>query len=354
MNKQAIIDNYYKTFGIKKVNTAALKDQKLFNLFKRPKKQTKSQQAHYMNDTKNGTHQMDLLYLPTDDGYKYALVIVDLATGLTDAQPLKAKTGVLDGIKAIYRRPILDPPKLVQVDAGTEFKGDVRDYFRNKGIAVRVGKPGRHKQQAMVENRNKIIGKALLMRMAAQELNTGEPSHEWVKYLPDVIREVNERYEREPIDYDDVPDQPICHGDTCQLLDIGDKVRIKLDEPEDLLTSKRLHGRFRAGDTRYENKERTIENILIYPDQPPMYVVSGLSHTAYTKGELQKIPDNEQNPPAAVQDRFIVERLLDRKKMKGRIYFKVKWQGYAKPTWEPRSVLIQDIPGMVHDYETNQ
>ena len=354
MNQQDVVRNYYQTFGIKKLNSKALQDQKLYNLFKKPKKQGKYEKAHIINTEKDGIHQMDLLYLPNDDGYKYALVIVDLATRLTDAEPIKAKTDVLDAIKTIYRRGILHKPKIIQIDAGPEFKGDVRKYFDDNNISVRVGKPGRHKQQSMVENRNKIIGKALFTRMAAQELNTGEPSKEWVKYLPKVIKEVNERYEREPISSEEIPDQPICKGDNCKLLSIGDKVRIKLDEPEDILTSKRLHGRFRAGDTRYENKERTIENILIYPDEPPMYVVSGLPTTAYTKEELQKIPPNEQNPPDSVQERFIVERILDKKRMKGHVYYKVKWQNYKKPTWEPRTVLIEDIPQMIRDYEASQ
>ena len=36
-------------------------------------------------------YQADLLFLPNDEGYKYALVVVDIGSGLCDAEPLKSK-----------------------------------------------------------------------------------------------------------------------------------------------------------------------------------------------------------------------------------------------------------------------
>jgi hypothetical protein len=35
-----------------------------------------------------------------------------------------------------------------------------------------------------------------------------------------------------------------CSGDSCTLLDVGTKVRVALDEPENLITGKVLHGKF--------------------------------------------------------------------------------------------------------------
>lgn len=39
----------------------------------------------------DAVHQADVLFLPNDDGYKYLLVVVDVATRLTDAYPMKFK-----------------------------------------------------------------------------------------------------------------------------------------------------------------------------------------------------------------------------------------------------------------------
>jgi hypothetical protein len=40
----------------------------------------------------NNTHQIDLLFLPEDNGYNYALVCVDLASKYIGAKELKGKT----------------------------------------------------------------------------------------------------------------------------------------------------------------------------------------------------------------------------------------------------------------------
>jgi hypothetical protein len=65
---------------------------------------------------KNAVHQADLIFLPHDKvgkkTYKYALVVVDLHSGMTDAEPLEDKTAenTAAAIQVIYRRSILDYP----------------------------------------------------------------------------------------------------------------------------------------------------------------------------------------------------------------------------------------------------
>lgn len=61
---------------------------------------------------KNQVHQIDILYLPHDKGYKYALVVVDLYSGLTEAEKLKTRTSqeVIRALTKIYNRDILDIP----------------------------------------------------------------------------------------------------------------------------------------------------------------------------------------------------------------------------------------------------
>src|SRR5579859_7692193 len=104
--------------------------------------------------------------IPEDPkGYKYILMCVDLGTRKVDAQPLKRREAiaVLKGFKAIYKRKYLKPPTVrLEVDDGTEFKAEVKKYFIEKlKVHLRVGKPGRHRQQSLVECANKLIGQAL-------------------------------------------------------------------------------------------------------------------------------------------------------------------------------------------------
>ena len=61
---------------------------------------------------------------------------------------------------------------------------------------MKVGKPGRHRQQSLVECANKLIGQALHQQMAAQELLTGEISREWVDDFRIIIKALHKRWLR--------------------------------------------------------------------------------------------------------------------------------------------------------------
>ena len=119
----------------------------------------------------NYLHQGDILYLPTSQfGYKYAFVLVDVATSKCDAIPLKTKTpnDIINGIKTIYNKhKILKEPYILQFDSGTEFKNkDVKNYLKDLKISVRFILPNRHRQNSVVESRNKYLGHLILKYLA--------------------------------------------------------------------------------------------------------------------------------------------------------------------------------------------
>jgi len=64
----------------------------LSNIFKKPKKDTglNSLDCNFAYSP-NVSHQADLLFLPDDKGYRYALVVTDIANRLSDVKPLKTK-----------------------------------------------------------------------------------------------------------------------------------------------------------------------------------------------------------------------------------------------------------------------
>ena len=62
------------------------------NLYKIPKKDKGLNVPHHQATIPNLIHQADLIFLPNDNGFKYALVVVDIATRKVDAIPLKSKT----------------------------------------------------------------------------------------------------------------------------------------------------------------------------------------------------------------------------------------------------------------------
>ena len=285
---------FYKTFGI--VPTKRDRDDALQSLFKPVPRSTPD---HYHAAALNSVQQMDLLALPEDTGHKFALVVIDLATRLTDAEPLTSKsaTAVLAALKTIYSRSELRPPHRMEVDAGKEFQGGVATYLKTHGTMIRVGRPGRHQQQGAAENINRILGRAISIRQHAQELLTGEPSKEWVSDLPAFVAAINKRLHRTPPPLVSIDKPPIIPRGG--LLREGTRVRVRLDRAE-TIRGERLHGEIRAGDVKWDPTIRTIEQLIIHPGEPVKYIVSGIRSTAFQTQELQIVHEGEKMPPKSV------------------------------------------------------
>lgn len=334
-------------------------------LFKKPKKDKGLNAPRFQQYEANLIHQADLLFLPDDNGYKYLLVVVDIGSKLTDAIPVKDKTNatILRAFQKIYNNNILKKPKQIEFDSGTEFKGSVKKWFEDQNIKVVVKKPFRHRQQGIVERRNQIIGKDLFKRMTEEELLTGHPSTQWTDDLKDVLKKMNTKEKkRKP---KKLQNDYQCQGDVCTLLSEGTKVRVALDAPIDVISGKRLHGKFRETDIRYEIKPREIKQVIIQPNQPPLYLVSNdqgeTDHRqAYTKNQLLPVKANEKQPDSSKirpqkGNKYIVDKIIDKKKEKNKIFYLIKWKGYndSHNTWEPKTNLIVDTPDLIKEYEKN-
>jgi len=357
-------ENYYTDYGITPVDKDFLKKQELANLYKKPKKESKINTPHTQVLIDGFSQQADLLYLPEDRGYEYALVVVDLGSRLLDAVPLKNKTskGVVEGFKTIYKRGILKKPQVIEVDPGSEFKGAFKTWAKNNDIVIIYKKVGRHRQQAVVERANQMIGAALHKRMAAQELLTDEYSTEWVDDLPKIVAAINKKkgaYKPKPIS-----DEPVCEGDSCVLLKKGTKVRSKLDDPIELTTGSKLDQKFRSSDIRWYPDIKTVKYVILKPGYPPLYLLSSDKYedyepVAYTRDQLQVVPENEKPPPKSVlrknAKQFLPRKILGKVKKKGKWYYRVQWKGFSKKesTLEPANRLKQDLPKLVKEYEDN-
>jgi hypothetical protein len=58
-------------------------------------------------------------------------------------------------------------------------------------------------------------------------------------------------------------------------------------------------------------------------------------------------------------EKFIIQKILDDRTKKdttgrARKYLLIKWQGFKEPTWEPYSVIKNDVPKQVANYEKNK
>ena len=361
------IEAYYKTSGIAKIPKKAdvLKNEELYQLNKKPRKD-KGQAIPTLTDIQpKAVLQADLLYLPDDNGYKYALVCVDVATGLTDAVPLKERDAdtVLQAFKQIRaRQPLKDAPQyILQTDSGSEFKSVFAKYIKSLGVSMRYGKVGRSRQQAFAESRNKTIAQALFHRMLGQEVLTDEQSNKWVKHLPKVIKYINE-YQREKKPKKIKTDNaPFVQKDTV-MLSIGQPVRVMLDKPRDTITDKKLFGTFRATDFRWSRTISKITNIIIDSNNPILYQVDNKRSPAYTFNQLQPVDDKNVRAPLASDviegkpSQYVVDKIIGKKKENNKIYYRVVWKGYPLEkdfTFEPKSELEKNplLKEMIRDYE---
>ena len=99
------------------------------------------------------------------------------------------------------------------------------------------------------------------------------------------------------------------------------------------------------GDIRWEIEPRKIRQISLRPNQPPMYLVDGIDNAAYTKNQLQVVSDVEKPPPKEAVKKFIVEKLIDDKKIKNKIHYLVKWKNFTESnnTWEPKDNIPKEF-----------
>jgi len=364
-SKQEKINNFYQTFNLTKMNHKGkiLKDQELYNLYKIPKQDKGLEMPKTLGIAPENVYQTDILYMPEDQKYKYVLVVADVGSGITDAEPMKDlnSSSTLEAIKSIFIRGILKFPKYkIQSDGGAEFKGNFQKYFSDKGVIIRYGKAGRSRSQALVESRNKQISKSLFMRMVAQELITGEPSLDWVEDLPNVIKTINDnlKLQKKP----KLSNRLHVDKNTI-MLSIGTKVRVALDKPKNVLGYRESGYNFRATDTRWDNEIKTITNIIFQPDEPILYELNNQTYPAYTYNQLAVVdPEKEQDPPPSVirgiPDHYVVKAIKGKRKYNRRPQYQIQWKGYpneADYTWEYQTNLTKykGVKKMIQEYNEN-
>lgn len=335
------------------------KSSELNTLYKKPMPEIKGQMPIAQVFNPNVYYQADILYMPEDNKYKYILGCVDLYDGSLDAEPLKERDNksIIKAFKEIFKRKYLDYPVFITLDQGTEFKGATKEYFDNNGTYVKYALTGRHRQLANIERVNQRIQSVLFKRMASQELLTGEPSREWVDDLPDLIKIFNER-KKKPLEKE-ISDLPIADKYTGNLLKIGQKVRVQLDYPIRTTDNKRLNGTFRTSDIRFSPKIYEIEEVLLKPGYPPMYLIDDGTTVARTKNQLQPVAKNMKEPDAkyirGTPENYIVAEILNKRRNGNKTEYLLRWKGFKanESTWEKVDILnrTKDLKQMKREFE---
>ena len=353
--KKRTLSDFYETFLMHNVPKEELKQSQVHNMYEKPKPDKGKMMPHYEAPEKGNIYQADLLFMPTDPDTqeKYILVVVDMATKETDAIGLKDKTAdaVIAGFKKMFKNKILKEPEyLMQFDSGGEFTAQkTKDYFADMGVEFRFGKPYRSRMQALAEAKNKILGKALFMRMTANELETGEEDTEWSQFLKPLVTELN-KHIKETNKANEKKEKKNLNKDLVNLekntilLQVGQKVRTILDKPRSA-TGEKLSGNFRATDIRWDPTIKIITNVILSPRSPPLYQIDNKQNPAYTYNQLQTVDEAQEKKTNIKEGKYKVEKILEKRK-KGKLFeYLVKWEGYENPDWQPAKNLkgVQEL-----------
>lgn len=281
--KSKLFDRLYNAVGVDKTKTAV----KLVNA---PPVINKSSFKVFMG---NIVVQADLIYMPENKGKNFILTVVDVASRACDAEPLAGRTAedVCEGFDVIFKRKNIKPPKYLYTDPGTEFKNEIfHDHMKSYNVIVRHSMTARKNQMGIVEYYNHIITKVLGTKMTSAEIESHEANNDWVDALPLLITELNKEKREQTIG--DFLKMPIFTKNE-KLLEIGDYVHVRLQQPKDTVTGQKLNGNFRNGDQKFDEKVSEISFISIRPGQPVRYTVNGMNNVTFLRSELLLADDNE-------------------------------------------------------------
>ena len=158
---------------------------------------------HWTVDKPNEIHQVDTLFLPHDTvrrkTFKYALVVVDVASRYKDAEPLTSKESseVAKSFEKIYSRKLKWPVRII-IDPGKEFMGHVTSLMKRHSVIIQRSEAGNHRAQAFVERANRTLSERLFSFQYGKEISSddNERSREWVERLPSVLKSMNNEVTR--------------------------------------------------------------------------------------------------------------------------------------------------------------
>ena len=313
----------------------------------------------------------DYLFLPkTKEGYRYLLVVVDVATDEFDIEPMKDKTSanVVEAVLKMNKRPFIHLEKnegqSIRTDDGNEFKGTFKEFCYKNSILLRPAIPNRHIQLPNVERLNGVLGSLLNGYMNTFEVKKRKKYVEWVNAVPTIRINLNKiRKKKLP---DDIYTHLYPHWDPTEEIisarylkkpttlykliqpkyKIGDLVYVVLESPENAIGEKQK-GLFRNGDYTLSKEPRKITKILYYSSKPYYrYLVYGYPNVSYQEDELKPAIDE-------TDEKFEVKALIDRKIVKEKVFYKVWWYGElkAKASWEPAEQLKKFVPKLIKSYD---
>jgi hypothetical protein len=252
-------------------------DPKKINLIVPNVRLTQKPVGRYLNI--NGVYQADIMQFEKHDkGYIYALCFVSTTTGQGQAYPLMFKDA--DDVIKETKKFLKNHKEIshLETDNGGEFtNAKFRELMEHHKIIHKTSYVGKSTQTSMIDN---FIYQ--LRTLINSTLNTSQKKS-WVNVLRDAVKAVNDhrkshyRFRKASLAFK-LPVLPIKK----EMLNIGDNVHVAKYKFHDTM-------RLRAGNERFSEDVRKVENITLNNGQTVKYRVSGISKALFDRRDLQKL-----------------------------------------------------------------
>ena len=288
----------------------------------------------------NTEYQIDLMFMPSYNSYKYVFVMCDINNTTVYTIPLLTKKAeeVLKAFQELETKLKYKNGCIFVSDSGTEYKGVFLTYLKQRGYFKKNIEIGNHRQLCFVDNAILYLTKEIYKTDKTDNDN-------WVERLQTCTNAVNESRKKNFTKNKKKKKDVKLFKYSSALIDTDTLVHIILPKPK---------GGFRAQDKRFSDTVYKVENIIIKELNIPMYKIKGISEKLFYKDELLIARNQEENDELE-EDEFIVEMLLDKKTIKGKVCYLVKWDGFTNDdnTWEPRKELYKNplLKRMIDKYE---
>ena len=249
-------------------------------------------------------------------GFNHLLTVIDVLSKYAWGVPLKDKRGdtVTAALKSIIDKSGRTPNHL-WVDEGAEFYNKVMKAYLDKNN-INMYSTYSENKSAVVERFNRTL------KTNMWKLFTANNTRNWIDLLPRLLEAYNKRIHStirlSPIEASKRKNERLLldtvyeYDNTPPKFKVGDTVRIS-----------RVKGLFEKG--YLPNWSEQVYKILVVKHTYPItYNIVDL------KGETIKGSFYEQELQKTDQQIFRIEKVLEKKKIKGKQYGLVKWIGYNK------------------------
>lgn len=293
----------------------------------------------------NSQVQADLIDMGSlsdkNDGVKFILLTIDSFSRFVNVRPLRSKSAleVLEALKSIFDTLDQSPYQMI-TDRGKEFFNKHMESYL-KSIRTRHFAPSDDTFKAAIAERAIRTFKGILYKML-----TGTLKLRYIDILQKVAATMNSRYHRSinmaPIDVNQTnvnkvwlfmynERQKHLNKGSKNILNVGDSVRI----------AKNKSSQFDKGFLPNYTDEIFKINVRILRRPQPVYRLIDINNkeleSVFYGPELQRVKPSEETI-------FRIEKILQRKKIRGVKHVRVSWKGFDKShnSWIRESDLIDN------------